>query len=58
MAFLLFCCFNFFNKSIPFAPGTTAQCCFFSFYQPEVICDGNSSEAASAIGDFRAAAGK
>jgi hypothetical protein len=35
--------------------GTTTQCCFFSFYQPEYIANGNGTEAAQLMDEFRQA---
>ena len=38
------------------ANGTTADCAFFSFYQPEVITLGDKEKAVASMAAFRAAA--
>lgn len=47
---------NYYRVPTLLPNGTTAQCCFFSFYQPEVIAMADDKEAILAMQDFRAAA--
>ena len=47
---------NYYKAPTRLANGTTAQCCFFSMYQPEVVAPGNETLAAELMNDFRAAA--
>jgi hypothetical protein len=47
---------NYYRVPTKLANGTTAQCCFFSFYQPEYVADGNRTEAIPLMDEFRAAA--
>jgi hypothetical protein len=47
---------NYYRVPTLLPNGTTAQCCFFSFYQPEVIAMADKAQGTLAMGDFRAAA--
>ena len=47
---------NYMRAPTLLANGTTANCCFFSFYQPEYIANGNDTQAAQLMEEFRAEA--
>ena len=47
---------NYYRVPTKLPNGTSARCCFFSFYQPEYVANGNKTEAAKLMDEFRAAA--
>jgi hypothetical protein len=44
---------NYYKAPTLLPNGSTADCCFFSFYQPEYIADGNNTEAVELMDEFR-----
>ena len=47
---------NYYRAPTTLTNGTKTNCCFFSFYQPEYVADGNLTAGAALMDDFRAAA--
>jgi hypothetical protein len=47
---------NYYRVPTTVANGSTVDCCFFSFYQPEVVCDSDAAEGTASMDDFRKAA--
>ena len=47
---------NYYKAPTKLPNGSMAKCCFFSFYQPSYVADGNDTEAAALMDEFRAAA--
>jgi hypothetical protein len=47
---------NYYRAPTVLPNGTTALCCFFSFYQPEYVANGNNSQAIELMAEFRAEA--